>query len=150
MSHRSPHLLLQRASCSRFLISDSKPICRRAITGSFLGSDDRSDNQYTNNDSSAQGGVCSSGSIWKQTLAVSESIAADAAAGKQMLRRSVSPHHTRVLGTSLEELLSHSSIALTRDTYTHIRQSRKAVTAKKLSSCLSEGKKKTDPKSDRK
>ena len=41
-----------------------------------------------------------------------------------------------------QELLGHSSIAVTRDVYTHIRQSQKTATAKKLDKYLSKGKRK--------
>ena len=41
-----------------------------------------------------------------------------------------------------QELLGHSSIAVTRDVYTHIRQSQKEATAKKLNKYLTKGKKK--------
>ncbi len=55
-----------------------------------------------------------------------------------------------------QELLGHSSIAVTRDVYTHIRQSQKEATAKKLNTYLKKEKKKgkkgkkSDSKSDNK
>jgi len=52
-----------------------------------------------------------------------------------------------------QELLGHSSIAVTRDVYTHIRQSQKEATVKKLNTYLKKEKKKgkkSDSKSDNK
>lgn len=49
-----------------------------------------------------------------------------------------------------QELLGHSSIAVTRDVYTHIRQSQKEATAKKLNSYLKKESRKADGKGQQK
>ena len=48
-----------------------------------------------------------------------------------------------------QELLGHSSIAVTRDVYTHIRQSQRDATVKKLNTYLKKGKKKGRQKSQK-